>query len=586
MSEESNIPAQPVEQPSNTPVPAVEETSQAKVDVSNDIDGYAPAEEAPVGQFDNLGHIDVTAENAKSPASTTRLKLTPEQRELLKTRSPAVYKSLVEQEKETTSPFGYARYSKNPLKLRTELFGDESISAQYTNFSQARLRHVAEKLLTIDMTDERSLRWLDEVNTAISQNPPEDFGLEALTREDSKWMQVLEGPTGKNIFGRVFDYPKSTASKLTGAQSITYAAAVSGAGRPSSFPLMSSGWNAFFRPATNSEWVQYYEQVMESRTELGRSTTGVGFSVSRAMYIEQALTFALEHLTGTSFRIGADLADRSQILRYLLVTDIDVFLTGFLVACHPDGYPIRMPCPAAGDCSHVMELEANLRTMIVHDRNVFTERELYHILRDGTGEMEFESVLSYQAGLRTNQSRIISIKNSHLTGDEIKIEFHVPSAWDYIQSAKRWIERVKVMMNAMVSDKTSASKRAQLQNTFFWTAPMREYGHLVKRIYIGESVIEENPDNKDNPRLDIEDYLTRASEDGVMRANFRKAAIKFMNNSVTSVVAIPSHTCPECDKGAEEIEEEGTGDRFSDCVPVDVPTVFFNLALRRLLELS
>lgn len=546
-----------------------------------DIDAVQPATDLQPDQFDSSGNVRSETEIKKDAVELARLTLSPEQRQILKARSPRIFSLLEKQEEEERPATGNARYVSHPFRKPSNLFGKNSIGEAYSLFSQQGLRAVADKLLTLDLTDPRNLAWVEEVNNAVSLNPPEDFGLEALNRKDSDWTQSMKTESGHSIHGRVFEYPKSSGAKLTGSQSVGYAAAISGAGRPSSFPMMSSGWNAFFRPATNAEWARYYDAVMEARTELGRSTIGVGFATSRSLYVEQALRFALDHLSGVSFKTGADIEDRTEILRYLSIYDVELFLIGFLVACHPDGYPIRLPCTNVSKCNATQELDANLRTMVIFDNKAFTTEQLHHMLRNNTAEMELESVLAYQAGLRTNQPKIVKLKTSHITNEDISIEFQAVSAWDYIESSRRYIDRVKLSMKESVSDTMSATKRAQMQNTYYWAEPMREYGHLVKRVYIGDNIIEETPENKTNPRQDIEDFLTRASESESMRTAFREAAIAYMQASVTSLLATPAYDCPTCGHTTDQADNP----KFLKCVPIDVPMVFFNRALLRLSEL-
>lgn len=552
----------------------------------NPMDEAIPFEKLTPSQFDSTGRAKSEAEfssdvDRSEQTKTEPLRLSPEQRNRLRLNNPALFKALINQESESVHTTGRAMYASHPLREATEVFGKNSIAQPQSNISGAMARKMADKLLALDANDPRQAAWLNELGNAMNLSPPEDFGLEALNREDSEWVQSIEVDGGRRIHGRIFEYPTRSGQRLTGSAAISFAAAISGAGRPSTFPMLSSGWNATFRPATNVEWARYYEQVIEARSELGRSTIGVGYATSRALYAEHALMFALEHLDSVSFKTG-DIPDRTEILRYLSVYDIDTFLTAFLVACHPDGYPIRMPCANVGQCTDLIDLDANLRTMMVYDRTALTETQMYHMLRNKTGEMDLESVLSYQATLRTNQTRSVLIKKSHLNDEDIKIEFGPCSAFEYIESSKRYIDRVRLAVQDLVTDKVTANKRAEISNRHYWTAPMREYGHFVKKVYLGDNVIEEDESNKDNPRFDLEDYLSRASESETMRTAFRKEALAYQQNSMTSILASPGYNCPSC--GHKNSYSEGN--KFMDCIPLDVPMVFFNRALLRLTELA
>lgn len=562
------------------------QSTGASAPAGNPMDEQIPFAELPASQFDTSGRTKSEAQLAEEKAReddrpSEPLRLTSEQRNRLKANNPALFQALIDQESDSKFTKGQAKYESHPYRPASDLFGKNSIAQPQTNISGAMARKIADKLLALDSTDPRQAEWLTELGNAMNMTPREDFGLEAMNREGSEWVQSIEVPGGRRIHGRVYEYPTRSGQRLTGAAAISFAAAISGAGRPATFPMLSSGWNATFRPATNVEWARYYEQVLNARAELGRSTIGVGYGASRAMYLEHALMFALDHLDAVSFKTG-DIPDRSEILRYLSIFDIDAFLTAFLVSCHPDGYPIRMPCANVGGCTSLIDLDANLRTMMIFDRSALTETQLYHMLRNKTGEMDMESVLSYQATLRTNQPHAYLLKKSHLSEEDIRVEFGPCSAWDYIQSSKRYIDRVRMGVQDLITDRTSEAKRADILARHFWTAPMREYSHFVKKIYLGDNVIEEDPDNKDNPRFDLEDYLSRASESETMRTAFRKEALAYQQKSITSILAAPGYDCPTC--GHSNSYDQG--DKFMDCIPLDVPMVFFNRALLRLTELA
>ena len=551
-----------------------------------DINDSESLESFEGGQFDSRGVVDVTKEvtgEVKKTDNNGQLTLSPEQFEYIKKHSPNLAKMLTQaSEEENEKTTGNAEFLGNPLRTPRDLFGKNSIPDNFTTITDVGANHLYAKLISLDFNDPQSAIWLETLNSAlVGTSTSESFGVAALNREGSQWKQSIETSNNHRIHGRTFDFKSSGNVKLQGASAVAYAAGVSGAGRPTTFPMMSSGWTAMFRPGTNAEWAYYYDSLTELRNELGRSTIGVGFTASRALYIQSALSFALDHLTGVSFKTSNLGEDRSSMLNYLSVFDIDTFLTGFLTACHPDGFPVRFPCSNPKTCNHVIELDANLRTMMVWDNSVFTEAELNHMTRSRAGEVSFESMIAYSQGLKTNQSRIVKIRDSHHTSEPISIEFAPCSAQDYIESSQRYIDAIKVTIRDMISDKTSPQKRAEIQNRHFKSAPMREYAHLVKAIHIGEAILEADPNNKENPRFDIEDYLTRASENEVMRTEFRKAAIKYQEDSITGILTIPEYKCPQCGYGNEHSENN----RFLNCSPVDVSKVFFRRALLRLSEL-
>lgn len=556
-----------------------------------DINATEDISEMPVGQFDQRGvaSASIEAKGSEAPAEAPKVKidgplrLSEEQRARIEKHSPNLLRLInAAREEENEALAGVAEFDGSPLREGRDLFGKNSIPDAISQFTERTIQRLYAKLIDLDFNDPASLRWLDTVNSAFQATATnESFGLDALNRPGSVWKQSLQTANGHRIHGRTFDYKSVGNSKLTGANAVAYAAGVSGAGRPTTFPMMSSGWTAMMRAATNAEWAYYYDTLNEKRAELGRSTIGVGFGASRALYVGSALSFALDHMTGASFKTTQIGEDRSSILRYLSVFDIDAYLTAFLVACHPDGFPVRLPCSNPQTCNHVMELDANLRTMMVWDESIFTEAEKAHMARTRPGEVDFESMIAYQEGLRTNQSRIVKIRHSAHIDEDISIEFAPCSAQEYIESSERYIEAVRASMRDLVSEKTSPQKRAEIQNRHFNAAPMREYAHLVKAIHIGEAVLEANPDNKENPRYDIEDYLVRASESEVMRTQFREAAIKFQQDALTGMLVVPEYKCPACGHGNAHSENQ----RFLNCTPVDVPKVFFRRALLRLSEL-
>lgn len=553
-----------------------------------EVDLDAEIQDMPVlSQFDESGNVNVAAEKEAEEIRKVKA-LTNE--ELLQIRSthPSLYDSYMKMRKRVSKEddvplTAKAEYQRHPLRGRTTFFPEESFVTPLPSLTRGALVEEASDAIQLREIDERFKNLINTHDEAMEFNTNNDFGMRALNREGSQWTQAVPTPSGRYLHGMLHKFSTHENRRLQGAEAISYAASMSGAGRPSMFPMFSSGWSVYFRPATNMSWCQYYEKATNFKTSIGRSSFGIGIGVSRSAFIEQALGFALDHLSGVSFKSPAGMSSRQDQFKYMSVHDIDLFLTAFLVACHPDGYPIQLPCSNLKACDHVMELEANLRTMTIYDKSVFTEQQLGHMTRTGVGEMDFESVLSYQAGLRTNQPRIVTIGKTNIgEGEDIKVEFQNVSVQDYLDSSRRYLAKIEAQVKSLIDDKTPEGRREKIYNDFYNMEPMREYAHFVKRIYIGTNVIEEDESNKENPRADIEEYLSRASESETLRTNFLREARKYQEDSMTSIVAVPSFKCPSCGHN----NDLTPNNRFLNCIPLDIPLVFISRARLRVAQLT
>ena len=100
---------------------------------------------------------------------------------------------------------------------------------------------------------------------------------------------------------------------------------------------------------------------------------------------------------------------------------------------------------------------------------------------------------------------------------------------------------------------------------------MRQYRHWIESIEYGSNIIDD-PETMDS-------LLDKLSSDDIIRDGYIDAVLKYINESVISVIGIPVFDCPACNMTQENTQST---ESFKNIIPLDVISVFFGLLTQRL----
>jgi len=153
----------------------------------------------------------------------------------------------------------------------------------------------------------------------------------------------------------------------------------------------------------------------------------------------------------------------------------------------------------------------------------------------------------------------------------ISVEFAPPSVEAYIASGRRWVEKlVQIVEGTITNDREDIEGRNRAIVQHGNATYMRQLGHWVKQIKLGEIDKEEVIDDTENVEL----VLETLSESQEIREAYIAGYRNYVNDITTAIIAIP-----------EAASNDLMVPRFPNLIAIDVISTFFILLMQRVNQL-
>lgn len=410
--------------------------------------------------------------------------------------------------------------------------------------------------------DAKSQDWVGVVNGGLAATPFGE-GLEDTTdREDAMFAQTVDSATGK-LHGFAPKFKMREGVKPTGESARFHIRAAMGMGTVFAAPLWHSGFWVTLKAPPEAALLELYRQITAEKISLGRSTYGFMYSNGTAYTSRIMLDFIVDHLYESSLV----LSDKDDIRNYIRVPDLQILIWAMANATWPNGFQYQRSCIADPEkCKHVIEEKLNLGKLLWTDTNALTESQVKHMTKRQRGSVSVEDVKRYTDEFVRGQDRKIQIT------DELSMILKVPTVVEHIEASYRWINTIEEMY-ARVLTQDDRARDEYLLNQGKATA-MRQYTHFVKAVLVGDHEYDEVST--------IEDTLNDLTSRDDVRAKFLEKAREYLDNSVISLVAIPTFKCPKC--GGEQTGEAHK--HHPELIPLDVMQTFFQLLVQRLRKIE
>jgi hypothetical protein len=157
--------------------------------------------------------------------------------------------------------------------------------------------------------------------------------------------------------------------------------------------------------------------------------------------------------------------------------------------------------------------------------------------------------------------------------DDLRVRLRVPNVAQYEQSGFSWVDNIVKMIEGSLSVSLKGQERDDYISDQGRLTALRQYGHWVESIEVGEDRIEDSES--------VEVVLGALSADENIFRPFFEGIGKYIDNSTLSLVAIPKYSCPKC--GGEQ-----TGDVPQNLnphlLPLDMTKIFFTLLDQRIFK--
>ena len=464
--------------------------------------------------------------------------------------------------------FGKAIFDRSPYLKSPDTNVDYRL-----NFPTATSAHisknVASTIAALQNIDNGTIDWFQGVDDAAKFVTTNDHGVRAMASQEANFQQTPVYNDRPLVPGH-FRRERKENQQLTTREAVFYTMDALGVGVPSTTPLWSSGFWVSFRPATEDEWVALEDSIASDKAVGLRAINGLAMSNASVLTQETILKFAVNHIVSTNIRFDTDATP--NYLKLLLAPDIDGFLSGFLSACYPNGYPISRKCTASiNECFASTEDNVSFSRMLVADTDRCEERHIAMMARNSEGQVTEKEVLEYQATLPSNQSAAFTIIETDVVS--FKAQLKVPSAEELINSGNRWNAVLVELVRDIMAERVDDNARIRLFDRQARATKLREYSHWIKEIVLDSNTVVGTEA--------IEKTLEVTSSSDTARNALYACLDDFMENSRLAIVALPNYQCPSCHKPQLVHKETKVP---LDCIPLNMLNVFFHLARLKVLE--
>lgn len=419
----------------------------------------------------------------------------------------------------------------------------------------------------VDSASPAQKRWEEAVMSAQGAPLYANAYVAPLVSPDRDWVTAVDGPTGplRSSAPRV---KRSANVKYTGATARRIARTELGLGGAFGVGLWHSGFWVRLRPPTEGAMLELYQNLTQEKAQLGRATYGLIFSGMGGYYSRILLDFVLEYVVDTSLI----LEDGEDIRNYIHVHDLPILYWGLACAHWSRGFLYSRPCVAKpGECSHVITETLNLREeMHVVDKRCLTAYQKQHMSKLQPRSVTTASLQQYQDEFLHRSPRLVNIDTP---AAKIVITLKSPTARGHIQASYDWVNGIEELYPESLGVDVKTRQKFLLNQGR--ASLMRQYEHYVQSIRINDILLDDAEA--------ISGTLEDMSGDEKIRVEFLKAVAKYIDDTVVSMIAIPSFICPSCG-GQQNVGRPDTP--HPNRIPLSVERLFFHLLALQVQEIE
>jgi len=157
--------------------------------------------------------------------------------------------------------------------------------------------------------------------------------------------------------------------------------------------------------------------------------------------------------------------------------------------------------------------------------------------------------------------------------DDLGLRMRIPTIAERRSAGNSWIEGLIDESHSAFNEAPGDANRNAFIDRLGTVTTARQYAHWVDAIYQRED--EHSQEELLTTDTDVIDrYLSNIMSDRKYAERFEAAVLRFIDDTIMAMVAIPSWDCPVCTGPMAQKFHE----RFPHLIPIDVVSTFFTLA--------
>jgi len=409
-------------------------------------------------------------------------------------------------------------------------------------------------------TEEGDLRWLQTLQEAITHIDMNSTPRRATERVGSEWVQSFEyngrkiGPSRPKI--KLSDKPSKTDLDA-------YLARKSGMGATHEFPMPHTGIWIRLRTPSNTEIANMLQRLQGISVRLGRDTKGQGFSNRIAVYNNALVDLAMQCITHTNMVASTP----GDIEHRLSALDEPMLFHGLASTMYPGGFNYQHACVAdPAKCSHVEEAKLDMFSLTWFDYTQLNDYQKNMLHLRFSRQLRAEELDKYAEDTTLGRKPIKWF-------DDLGLRMRIPTIAERRAAGNSWIEGLIDESHSAFNEAPGDANRNAFIDRLGTVTTARQYAHWVDAIYQRED--EHSQEELLTTDTDVIDrYLSNIMSDRKYAERFEAAVLRFIDDTIMAMVAIPSWDCPVCTGPMAQKFHE----RFPHLIPIDVVSTFFTLA--------
>ena len=420
--------------------------------------------------------------------------------------------------------------------------GDENNSISLPSATIAEIENYLNTLTDDDVSAdklERIKEWLVTLSDGVETSITNDVFHDALNNEGRPFSNDVSY-RGKSLNPASLSVSKTDRTATTAMDRILEKTV---GRKPYTFAAWHSGIHITIAMPTESEIIELHRTLADAKINIGRSTHGLVFSNMEVIIANELMSFIESKVISTTLAPGHRLVD------VILSTDLQLMAWGLVASIYSNGFSHSRSCmsPVSKGCNATFTGKINPKRMLVTDRSRLTDVQLAHMADTTPGSKTLESVLEYQAAMKTGSKSEVTIEAP--LGD-INIKLKIPTMREYIARGMHWVNSIENIVTETHSnsdttgvtdgdDETiSANKVEAIATQHLRATAMCQYTHWVEEISISDEKVTD-PDQ-------IREMLAMYSAYNNLSDSFINSVSKYISEQTISMPAMSAFECPEC----------------------------------------
>ena len=391
---------------------------------------------------------------------------------------------------------------------------------------------------------------------------------------------------GKNINLRTLSADDIKGGNIS--QSLLLAQFISklGAGEKANVPLWHSGFRVVITPPSVEKVIMLLNKVAKDKMEAGKDTLGLSFSNDSAILHKHFLDLFVSSIDGTTLDIDLDNTD---IRQYISILDLNLIYLAVQAAISAAGLDIYTNCANTSRlsedgkplCDFSIKAKVDPTRLLWIDTKRLLKPMVKQMSITSNNRVTLDQIKWYQEQVLSyvkDRAYTIEIGANDEEGalkEEIKVYYKIPTISEYMTEAVGWVFNVSDMVKKSLTDETTDTEKEDLVNSVKYLLRLGTYNSYVDYISIRG--------NKLTDRELITEALTTYGKSDEQLTAFLEATLRYIEDASLAIVGFPAFTCPKCkEAGRNPDQKVHLTERLSELVPLQVDTLFFDLAAQQL----